>query len=62
VVRDLWDLSASYSFGRDWTYQVFVEWRNITNEPTLSYWRISGLMAHKWNNGSSVGAGVRFRF
>lgn len=61
-VRNLWDLSANYSFGPGRNYQVFFEWRNITNEPTISHWRDSGLLAHKWNSGSSMGAGVRLRF
>ncbi len=61
-VRNLWDLSASYGFGPGRNYQVFFEWRNLTNEPTLSHWRASGLLAHKWNSGSSMGAGVRLRF
>ncbi|MBL9215940.1 MAG: TonB-dependent receptor [Opitutaceae bacterium] len=60
--RQLWDFTASYDFGRNKNYQLFFEWRNITNEPTLSYWRTSGLLAHKWNSGATIGGGARIRF
>ena len=61
-VRNLWDLTASYNFGPKKALQVFFEWRNITNEPTTSYWRKAGLLAHKWNSGSAMGVGLRARF
>jgi hypothetical protein len=60
--RNNWDLTASYDFGPDRGYQIYFEWRNLTNEPAHSYWRGSGLMAHKWNSGSAMGGGVRLRF
>jgi TonB-dependent receptor len=64
-VRDpihTWDFSASYELGRKNSYQLFFEWRNITNAPDTSHFRGSGILVTRTDSGSNVGAGIRFRY
>lgn len=60
--RAQWDLTASYDIGRHKRYQVFAEWRNITNAPNENYWGDPSKFSARATYGTRYGAGVRARY
>jgi TonB-dependent receptor len=70
IMRDpqgIYDFTASYEFGRENHFQVFLEWRNIMNEPGAYHVRGDApgkgdVLVNRIVSGSSFGGGIRVRF
>ena len=65
--QSIYDLTANYTWGHDGNYQVYLEWRNITNEPAVYHVRGDApgrgdVLTSRIVSGSNFGGGLRLRF
>jgi outer membrane receptor protein involved in Fe transport len=57
-----WDLNASYAFGDDFEYQVFLEAINITDETTREHGRSELDLLNAFQVGARYAIGFRAKF